>query len=679
MSIKKGNKWALSCVSVSAAILVGISVNNINVNADVEDTDSTVTGVAVSQSVSENSGSGKLSTDSGADASTSQNVGSTNNSTSQNGDESSKNALGASKSVSGDSQKASSTTNSNVANVNPDVKDGGHVSDDYPDVANNTLGYASKFHVFANDATLTAHTNGNIAVKNLHGEVNFGTNIHETLVNKDISYIQNMTKIAGSSFVEAPDDETRGNKVIFGDSIKLDVTNPHRPTADGTYIDHLKAGEIHQDKNGNKYIDFDTYFKILKATSDSLSNENPDVHIKSSDFTDPNQRVINLQGYEPNEKNEIIINIDPDVLRSGTPLTIYGLSKDAGGTNVIFNVDTNGIEEYDINSQIRLIYNNGQTNDGNDTSERPNKETEYFDDNHLLWNFYNNNGLINIDRPFQGSVLAPNSTINVNQNLDGNIIANKVNVRAESHRWDFQDNSDKKTQFERPVVIPGQVPELPGEEDNDGNNIEHPDEEEEEEIDEDGNLIDPEDPDSEKPGTTDPDTDNGDEDGDEDTDNGTDEDKDDEDTDNGTDEDKDDEDTDNGTDEDKDDDKDDEDTDNGTDEDKDDEDADTDTDEDKDDEESDANTDENQNLITNGGSEGSQETSDSKDNELEGGVLSDVVGNDKTESQTPDLATSNTTGTLPQTGEASGVIATIAGIIMIALGFLLKTIGIKKD
>ncbi len=350
-----------------------------------------------------------------------------------------------------------------VATANDNVPSGGTVEDDYPDVSNNVLGVAAYFHIFSNDATLNAHTNGNLAVKNLDGKVNFGTNVHEELVDKEISYIQNITSIANSSFVSA--GPTRSNKVIFGENVDINTDNPRRVQVDGTYIDHLDAGETYQDKNGQVYIDFEKEFNKLKDKSTELANT-PTVNqtVTNSDFDDMNNRVIDVSDYVVNENNHIIINLDPEVLNSNTPLIIKGLSSSEDGPTVIFNVETDGNLNYNVNSPIKLKYDDG--------TDRDSKETEYFGDNHLLWNFTDNTdpnnlytGTINVDAPFQGSVLAPGSTINVNQNLDGNIIADKVNVNAETHRWDLQDDTDfeeEEEEFEKPdITNPGvEMPDI---------------------------------------------------------------------------------------------------------------------------------------------------------------------------------------------------------------------------
>lgn len=370
-------------------------------------------------------------------------------------------------------------TNATAAAVTPyadtGIQAGGSVYDDYPDL-NNILGVSSVFHIFAREAELNAHTNGNIAVQNLIGNVNFGTNIIEELLDKDISYIQNITNIANSSFVSGGD--SRENKVVFGEGITIDISNPNRPMVNGEYIDHLLANEVYQDQNGQTYIDFDAEFAKLKALNEALANQPSEATYSNSDFDDQNNRVIDISTMTPNDKNQIVINLTPDVLNGNTPLTISGLSPDADGTTVIINVDTGTDADYDINSQIKIIYSDG--------SERDNHETEDFGDNHLLWNFYNSNasdkqytGTLDFKRPFQGSILAPSATVVASANIDGNIIADKVIVNAETHRWDLQDNKDNEedvdededeNEFEIPVHPGIEVPGIPDTEEPDTEN-----------------------------------------------------------------------------------------------------------------------------------------------------------------------------------------------------------------
>lgn len=380
------------------------------------------------------------------------------------------------------------TTQTPVATAaNAEVQDAGSVYDDFPDAdLNNILGVSSYFHIFANEATLGAHTNGNVAVGLLHGQVNFGTNIIEALIDKDISYIQSFDQLANSSFVMA--EGARENKVVFGEGVEIDFTNPSRPKINGVDIDHLNASEVFQDKNGNTYIDFAQEFAKLKQTNASVADWPSVKDYTSADFPDMNNRVIDVTDMTPDENGRIVINLSPDVLQMNTPLTIKGLDPDEDGNTVIINVDTGNGTSYDMNSQIKIIYSDG--------TERNNHETEYFGDNHLLWNFIDRSasdkqfaGDLNFNNTFQGSVLAPSADITVNHNLDGNIIGNKVTVKGETHRWDLQDrpNTDKP---EIAIPLPGEEgPKVPEEPEPEKPGTEEPE---------------PETPEPEKPGTEEP-------------------------------------------------------------------------------------------------------------------------------------------------------------------------------
>ena len=464
------NAEEISTKATSTATPVVESTSAASTSSSSEASSSAATSSSSSSSSSDASSSSSAtsessSTDSSA-ASQSSSAASSNSSSASSVASSSSSASNVTSSSNSSSTDSTTTTSNSTANAsvkttNDAVQDGGTVTDDYPDL-HNLLGVSSQFHIFAREAELNAHTNGNIAVGHLTGNVNFGTNIIEELLDKDISYIQNFDNIASSSFVSSGD--TRVNKVIFGQNVEIDVSNPNRPMVNGVYIDHLLASEVYQDKDGNVYIDFDKEFAKLEKLSASLSEETPKATYSASDFSDMNNRVIDVSDLEPDENGNIVINLSSDVLTSGTPLTISGVAKDKDGNTIIINVDTAGAENYTVTSQIKVVYDDG--------SDRDNQETEDFGDNHLLWNFYDSTasdklatGTITIDRPFQGSVLAPAAEVVANQNLDGNIIADKVVVNAETHRWDLQDNTDNEKDpdpdYQKPVhpTIDVELPE----------------------------------------------------------------------------------------------------------------------------------------------------------------------------------------------------------------------------
>jgi choice-of-anchor A domain-containing protein len=277
------------------------------------------------------------------------------------------------------------------------------------------LGIASKFHIFTKGtATLNAHTNGNVAAAVLNGHVNFGTNIHEGLVVREIDYIQSVSSIQSST--EIPETQMRKEKFVVGNGVEVTaVDNGTRYAINGTKLDHIDPEDIYQDPGDGKYIDFDQEFARLSEASDTLMGLPATVTVTSSDFSDPNNRVIDLSEITD---DIIYVNIDADVLKGDTELYI----KNPDEKVVVMNVVNSG-ESLTINSEIN--YN-----------DRASQETEDFSDANISWNFGNDIQTINTTKRFEGTVLAPNAQLTAGANLDGSIITASVVINAESHRWD---------------------------------------------------------------------------------------------------------------------------------------------------------------------------------------------------------------------------------------------------
>ncbi|WP_137616791.1 collagen-binding domain-containing protein [Lactiplantibacillus nangangensis] len=375
------------------------------------------------------------------------------------------------------------------------IPSGGSVYADHRDLANNTLGIPSQFHIFAYEASLHTHTAGNLAVASLNGLVDFGTTNKLELLDRDITYIQKIIKIASSSFVSA--GNIRDNKVIFGEGITIDISDPKRPIVADTYIDHLLASEVYQDQPGETYIDFPAEFAKLAGINTSLSQRTPNASYVNADFKDENNRTIDVRQMTPDAAGQIIINLAADVLNKDRPLIIKGVSPEATGNTIIFNVNTDGQSNYLSRSEMKVTYPDG--------SVRANKDADAYGDNHLLWNFHNNQqtftGTINVNSRFQGSVLAPSATLIANQNMDGNLIAKRVEVHGETHRWDLQDNTGPEDE-DKPDPVEEEeedidVPVDPEPED--------PEPEDPEPEDPDPEDPDPEDPEPEEPEPEDPD------------------------------------------------------------------------------------------------------------------------------------------------------------------------------
>ena len=290
-------------------------------------------------------------------------------------------------------------------------KDPGNI---YNDLTGNYGLLGSQFHVFAkNKTTVNAHTDGNIATHELDAKNNFGTELHEGLLNQEINYIQKTDSFANSSGI--PTGSTRMNKFVVGSNVDVALQDGH-PTVNGSRLDHLTPDDFYKDRAGHEYIDFEQEFAKLNVAANDLATITPAKTYTAADFPDMNNRTIDLT--DLSDTGFLLVNIDAEVLTMNTPLQIINPNDQV----VVFNVINSSSA---LNVQSPIKYN-----------DRSNHETEDFSDANISWNFGNEMTDLTISAPFQGTILAPNATIRITQNQDGTIIGTNVILDAATNRWD---------------------------------------------------------------------------------------------------------------------------------------------------------------------------------------------------------------------------------------------------
>ena len=319
------------------------------------------------------------------------------------------------------------TVGFSVAQAAQEVKNSGDFYTDVPEAKDSLLGAASYFHIFANQAHLGNHTNGNVATKKLSGSANFGT---KGISGIEYNYAQQVDNINGASGIHGH------TKMVFGKETRIDLSEYNRPRVNGTQMDRVSGDDIYQDKNGQFYINFEEEFKHLESVSSDLIKTEPVKTFYNKDFKNENEREIDVSLYKG---DDIYIKLAPEVLRTNTPLTIKGLEKNNGDgqfKNVYIIVETDNANNYNVQSQIKFRYTDG--------SERGNKETVDFSDSTVLWTFAHNekpfSGDINLGSTWLGSILAPLAALGGGQNIDGNIIVDHFKGAGETHGWNFQKN-----------------------------------------------------------------------------------------------------------------------------------------------------------------------------------------------------------------------------------------------
>ncbi|WP_283588152.1 collagen-binding domain-containing protein [Limosilactobacillus viscerum] len=279
------------------------------------------------------------------------------------------------------------------------------------------LGKASIFHIFSNEVKIGADVNGNIATKKLVNGPEFGTRSDShNFTSGDVYYIEHIDAIGANAF------RTGNNYVVLGDDSNVEVKG-NQVYVNGNRLDHLNASDYHLVKD---YINFEEEFNQLRQRATELANRESATDVKADFKTDMNNRYIDVSGAAG---SIIVVDVPVEYLEAPQPITIKGLSSDDAGPLVVLNVksDKNTVN---FNTQVKLNYNDGNTVSPSEGHSEP---------NHVLWNFSNTVNEVNVNSGYLlGSVLAPNATFNAGVNVDGNIVANVVNINGgESHRWDL--------------------------------------------------------------------------------------------------------------------------------------------------------------------------------------------------------------------------------------------------
>ncbi|MEY8441972.1 collagen-binding domain-containing protein [Lactobacillaceae bacterium 24-114] len=304
--------------------------------------------------------------------------------------------------------------------------------------AKSTLLLASIFHIFANSANLGADVNGNIAVGVLGGSIDFGTrgdSIH--LCQGDIYYIQKLLDSLNSGSFR----NEAFNHVIFGENVNVEIIDD-QVYINGNHMPNLNANEVFKDTSGSNYIDFPRVFaRLIEASNFYAAMPESDGIIKN--FDDMNNRYIDVSNAIPTD-NVMYMQIPADFLAASQPIKIYGLSSKADAPTIIITITGIGAGDINISTQTLLYYDDRKTPlENSESHEVP---------NHILWNFTEASNINITSGRFMGSILAPLATLTATVNVDGNIIANVVNITGgESHRWDLfpvipttPDNDDEE-------------------------------------------------------------------------------------------------------------------------------------------------------------------------------------------------------------------------------------------
>lgn len=278
--------------------------------------------------------------------------------------------------------------------------------------ANRVLGIPGNFHLVAfTKATLSAHTNGNVMTKDLEANSNFGTNNYGI----ESSYVSGEYKPVNSN-----SGSNISHILAVSNSTKLGFAdNGNAFTVNGTKLD--KPRVIYRDSNSKKFIDM----SAAKTNSSNLSSELAKMYVGTQltgvSCKDSTYTLENPDGVG-------VMNMTADqVSKMGTDVWFTGFRSKHNGS-IIINVDMNNADSVTLPERAKMKI------DGNEVSTN---ETFDFSAGKIIWNFVNANGKTIIAKNMSGTIIAPNSYVELTQNINGTIIADTVKNTAETHRSDF--------------------------------------------------------------------------------------------------------------------------------------------------------------------------------------------------------------------------------------------------
>ena len=270
---------------------------------------------------------------------------------------------------------------------------------------------AFDFHIFAKEANVGVHCNGNIATDLLNANANFGIQNEGT-----VSYIGSATAYNSASTAAA---------MVFGPEVPIQLTDNGNSAEIGLKSEW--GGYVKLDKPGpdrvysakGKYIDIDAGLSEVAAYAATLASK-PGTDGLIFNGQDWNNAYLDASAAIG---NPVVWNVKYDEINDIQVLNIKGISN---GRTLIINVTDMpyGDEAY-LNPEIRI--------DGG----AQNGEAIVAWDGNLIWNFGLFAGTVKTQKAWLGTMLAPCGNLDVGANGNGSLIAQKVTTRGETHKWDF--------------------------------------------------------------------------------------------------------------------------------------------------------------------------------------------------------------------------------------------------
>ena len=282
--------------------------------------------------------------------------------------------------------------------------------------ANSPLGTAGSFHVVGFDTvSLHSHTNGNILAKTLraNGQA-FGTNNY----NDELSYIQSYESVSGNTGSKENHYLVLGTNNIVGTA-----DNGSAFSVNNEKLNTIKNIVQDEDTIEKPFIDLERVENEIRGLSSSLAEYKETGLTKNLSAENDREVVLN----NPNAVGVWNMTAEELTQLKERPLRLKGFRSDGSGS-IVINVNCAGATNLYMPSSATVFI---------DGEEQSTNEVVEFSAGKVIWNFINAEGVTITLNKMTGMVVAPGATVVIDDNVNGTVVAENVQVMKESHRTDF--------------------------------------------------------------------------------------------------------------------------------------------------------------------------------------------------------------------------------------------------
>jgi clumping factor B len=302
----------------------------------------------------------------------------------------------------------------------------------------NALGVAGEFHLFGNEVEVGSHLTGNVATNKLTSSGSLTIGDHDDSHNATVESIHYVKKFNANDAINLGSSK---EYIHIGKDNNVKKDGGHLFVIDGNHeqkIDNATDSVVISENADGSYLDVAKELDKLTTKPDLWSKENQSAGVYA-DFKDSNKQSIDVSKAEAND-GIIFVDLDVKYLEAPQDITIKGIDSSDDSTQIIvINVkygqnaqDTK--QNYNFQTKTHFTYSDGTMITGSQDHRKVNR---------VLWNFGTTMSKFEFyGAPFLGSMLAPKGTICAHGNIDGNIVANTIEIFGETHEWDLTPDAD---------------------------------------------------------------------------------------------------------------------------------------------------------------------------------------------------------------------------------------------